>query len=259
VSDRQIDLTWLGHSTVVMDVDGVRLLADPLLRDNAGILRRRGSRPDEKAWAGSDAVLVSHLHHDHAELASLRQLVDTPIFTAPDNASWLRRRGLDGRGIEPNAWTKVGREQVVGVRLTPAIHQARPMPHRPNASCGHLIAAPSGTVWVAGDTELFPGLTELPALADGTIDIAVVPVGGWGPRLSNGHMGPREAAIACRMVGARWAVPVHWGSFHVPLGRRFPRGWMDYAGPAFEASLAQEFPGCRATVLEPGESVSFRT
>ena len=95
-----IDVTWLGHSTVVLDLDGVRLIADPLLRPNAGILRRRGRRPDEEAWAGTDAVLLSHLHHDHAELASLRRLAGAPILTAPDNAAWLRRRGLNGQGID---------------------------------------------------------------------------------------------------------------------------------------------------------------
>ncbi len=252
-----IDVTWLGHSTVVLDLDGVRLIADPLLRPNAGILRRRGRRPDEEAWAGTDAVLLSHLHHDHAELASLRRLAGAPILTAPDNAAWLRRRGLNGQGIDENRWVPVGQGQAVNVKLAPAIHHSRPMPHRPNAASGHLVAATSGNVWVAGDTELFPGLEDLPAAAGGAIDVAVVPVGGWGPRLSQGHMGPREAAIACRMVGARWAIPVHWGTLHVPGGQVWPLGWMDSAGPAFAASLALEFPRCRALVLSVGKSVAI--
>jgi L-ascorbate metabolism protein UlaG (beta-lactamase superfamily) len=252
-----IDITWLGHSTVVIDVDGIRLIADPLLRANAGILRRRGDPPQQTAWAGADAVLLSHLHHDHAELASLRLLADAPILAAPDNAAWLCRRGLNGRGINESGWTHIRQGNEVYVKPAPAVHQARPMPHRPNAACGHLIAAPSGTVWVAGDTELFAGLASLAETAGGPIDAAIVPVGGWGPRLSKGHLGPQEAAEACRMVGASWAIPVHWGTLHVPGGQLFPKGWMDYAGPAFAASMAVESPGCRVAVLAPGESISI--
>ena len=62
-----IEVTWLGHSTVVLDLDGVRIVADPLLQRHAGILRRRGQTQERAAWHGADAILLSHLHHDHAE------------------------------------------------------------------------------------------------------------------------------------------------------------------------------------------------
>ena len=93
-----IDVTWLGHSTVVLDIDGVRLVADPLLRRHAGVLRRRGRRPARTAWTGVDAVLLSHLHHDHAEVRSLRLLDGAPVLTAPENAEWVRRKGLERAG-----------------------------------------------------------------------------------------------------------------------------------------------------------------
>jgi L-ascorbate metabolism protein UlaG (beta-lactamase superfamily) len=128
------------------------------------------------------------------------------------------------------------------------------MPHRPNAANGHLVRSPSGVVWVAGDTGLFPGLADLPRLAGAPIDVAIVPVGGWGPRLSAGHLGPEEAAEACRRVGARWAVPYHWKTLHLPGGQSRPRGWMDAAGPAFERALR---PPCRPVVLDVGESVTI--
>ena len=73
-----IDVTWLGHSTVILDLDGVRIIADPLLRRNSGILRRRGEQPSQPAWAGTDAVLLSHLHHDHAEVSSLKLFPAVP-------------------------------------------------------------------------------------------------------------------------------------------------------------------------------------
>ena len=97
-----LDVTWLGHSTVVLDLDGVRLVADPLLRRHAGILRRRGRAPRREAWAGADAVLLSHLHLDHADLASLRLFPDVPVLTAEENVRWVRRKGLVGQPIDPD-------------------------------------------------------------------------------------------------------------------------------------------------------------
>ena len=79
-------MTWLGHSTVVLDVDGTRLLTDPLLRRHAGLLRRRGDPPARGHWQNVDSVLLSHLHHDHADLPSLGMLPKgTPVVTAPPN------------------------------------------------------------------------------------------------------------------------------------------------------------------------------
>jgi len=70
-------------------------------------------------------------------------------------------------------------------------------------------------------------------------------------------MGPTQAAEACRLTGARYAVPVHWKTLHVPAGEMIPRGWMDIAGPRFVDALAREAPGCRAVELEPGGSVTI--
>ena len=251
-----IDLTWLGHSTVVLDLDGVRIVADPLLRRNNGVLRRRGGQPAGTAWAGTDAVLLSHLHHDHAEVASLRLFPDVPVLTAPANAAWARRKGLDGRGLSEDEWVPVG-DSGVDVRLVRAVHHSRPMPHRPNAANGHLVRGPSGVVWLAGDTELYPEMEDLAEMAGGGVDVALVPIGGWGPRLSPGHMGPEEAAVACRLSCAAYAVPVHWKTLHVPAGRSLPRGWMDAAGPLFVEALAREAPRCRAVQLDVGGSVSL--
>lgn len=249
-----IRATWLGHATSVLDIDGVRLVSDPLVRRHNGILRRSGPQPSRLAWVGADAVLLSHLHHDHAEVASLRHFVGTPVLTAPENARWVSSKGLDGCGLAVGEWCPVGADRQVEVCLVHAVHGARPMPHRPNAAHGHLVRGPSGVVWVAGDTDLHEQMESFGQLAGSPVDLALVPVGGWGPRLSPGHMGPVEAAVACRMVGARYGLPVHWRTLHLPAGDRLPRGWPDVPGPRFREELAQEAPACRAVVLAPGES-----
>lgn len=252
-----IALAWLGHATVVLDIDGARLVADPLLRRHNGVLRRRGGRPEDRAWAGAHAVLLSHLHHDHAEVASLRMLGDVPVLTAVENATWVVRKGLPGRGLTDDEWVSIDGADDVSVRLVPAVHGSRPMPHRPNAANGHLVRGPSGVVWIAGDTGLYPGMADLATMAGAPVDLAVVPIGGWGPRLSPGHMGPVEAAVACRLSGSRLAVPVHWKTLHLPAGRGIPKGWMHLAGPRFEEAMARDAPSCRPVVLDVGGSMTL--
>lgn len=274
-------VTWLGHATCVLDLpDGTRLVTDPLLGARAGVLIRRGRVPEHAEWVDADAVLLSHLHHDHAHLPSLRAtggLVLGPASTA----RWAERQRLRARGLG-DEWFQLSSE--VAVRTVPAVHGDRPMPHRPNDAVGFVVrwtdggasgdrdgagggrgaaggdggggAAGSGAVrrlWFAGDTELFPGLADLPDLAGGPIDVALVPVGGWGPRLSGGHLDPSRAAEAAAIVGARTAVPIHWGTFHAPLGRHVPRGWMDRGGPDFLRALDAIAPGTSGVLLAPGE------
>lgn len=247
-----IRVAWLGHATVVVDIDGTRLLTDPLLQKNAGPLRRRTPPPEPAQWEDVDAVLISHLHVDHAELSSLRMLEGTPLLSAAANASWLRRRHLERVGALSERWSGVGD---VEVRLVRADHRHRAMPHRPNAANGQLVRGRSGTIWIAGDTSLHPEMAALPELAGGAVDVALVPVGGWGPRLSPGHMDPAQAATAVARSGARWAVPVHWGTFHPPFLDRVGTEWLEEPGRRFAAALAEEAPGCRALVLAPGEDV----
>jgi L-ascorbate metabolism protein UlaG (beta-lactamase superfamily) len=131
------------------------------------------------------------------------------------------------------------------------------MPHRPNAATGFVLRSPGRIVWFAGDTGPFPAMHDLSVLAGGPIDLAVVPVGGWGPRLSGGHLDPVQAAAAVAACGARSALPVHWGTLHAPASRRLPPGWMDRAGAAFAGACARLAPGCRVVLLEPGERATL--
>lgn len=256
-------LTWLGHATCVLDIGGARLVTDPLLGEHAGILRRRGGlAPTVADWAGADAVLVSHLHHDHAHAASLRS-TGAPALMAPANTQWAHKRDVPAIGLRPNEWWSPAGKPQVRIRVVPAVHGDRPMPHRPNAANGYLIVrsatkqSPALRIWFAGDTELFPEMSQLPALAGGEIDLALVPIGGWGPRLSGGHMDPAQAAHACHLVGARRAVPIHWGTLHAPFGRNLPRGWMDRGGDAFAVAIRREAPETEAVVLAPGQRLTL--
>lgn len=235
-----LTVTWLGHAGVVLDLGATRLLTDPLLRRHNGPLRRRGPAPAPDLWRGADAVLLSHLHHDHAEVASLRT-ADAPVLTAAENAVWVRRKGLTAVDLD-EAWYRVGPD--VEVRAVPADHHSRPMPHRPNAAIGHLVRSPGARTYVLGDTALTPSMDRVGEWLGGRPDLAVVPIHGWGPRLSGGHMDPEMAAQACARINPRWVLPYHSGTLHPPLLHHFT-DYLDRPLVEFREALARAAPGTR--------------
>ncbi|MFC0506355.1 MBL fold metallo-hydrolase [Micromonospora costi] len=244
-------VTWYGHSTVWIEDSGTRLLTDPLLRDRLAHLRRRRG-PAPRLPGAPDAVLVSHLHADHLDFASLRRLPrDTPLVL-PAGAARLVRRALGSAAgpcveLAPGDTTTIGGLTVAAV---PAAHDGGRGPwsrHRAPA-VGYLVHGRART-WFAGDTGLFDEMGKL-----GPLDLALIPVGGWGPTLGHGHLDPAAAAEAVRRAAAAWAVPIHYGTFW-PIGcdrvrpdRFLPPG-EDFARHAGEVS-----PGTRVRVLHPGDS-----
>jgi L-ascorbate metabolism protein UlaG (beta-lactamase superfamily) len=204
----ELRVTWLGHATVLVALDGVRLLTDPVFRGWIAHIRRVAPVPDEAALEGIDAVLLSHLHYDHLDLPSLRRLGrDVHIVAPAGSGKFLRRAGLV-RVSE----LRVGEE----VRIGPVTIVATEADHDPRRSLfgaeapaiGYLIRG-SARVYFAGDTDLFDGME---ALAEG-LDVALLPVSGWGPRLPQGHLDPKSAARALRLLRPKAAIPIHWGTY----------------------------------------------
>jgi len=242
-------LTWLGHATVLIELDGVRMLTDPVLRRRLAHLERAEAVSAE-ALPPLDLVLVSHVHHDHLDLPSLRRLAPPPARVAvPVGAARLLRRSPAGEVVE----LAEGAELEAGgvrVRATHAEHRAA---RRPLAavvpSLGYLVTG-SRSVYFAGDTDLFDGMGALA----GELDVALVPVAGWGPRLPPGHLDPAGAAEAVRRLRPRVAVPIHWGTLK-PFYRRAPysRG----APGEFAARVGEVAPEVEVRILRVGESLSF--
>jgi L-ascorbate metabolism protein UlaG (beta-lactamase superfamily) len=198
-------VTWLGHSTVEVELDGVRLVTDPLLRNRVAHLRRVAPlvlpRP-------ADLVLVSHAHHDHLDLPSLALVTRRGGIAVPAGAGELLRR----RGFADVTELEVGGEIAVGpvvVRATYAAHGGRRALTRTVAPpIGYLIEG-SCRIYFAGDTDVFP---DMAALAPG-LSLALVPIGGWGARVPAGHLDARRAAEALRLLRPCTAVPIHWGTY----------------------------------------------
>jgi L-ascorbate metabolism protein UlaG (beta-lactamase superfamily) len=234
-------VTWLGHSTVLLEVGGARLLTDPLLRRRVAHLRRRDGPPSADRIGG---VLVSHLHYDHLDVPSLRALGRrVPVVVPRGGARILRLRGFaDVREVEAGDVVELAG---VSVRATHAEHAPSRRPGTGAvAAVGYLVDG----VYFAGDTDLFAGMASL-----APVDVALQPVAGWGPRLPAGHLDPERAAEALALLQARLAVPIHWGTF-APW--RAPSG-DDGPARAFAAAAAVRAPQVEVRVLRPGQRLAL--
>ena len=245
-----LELQFFGHSTVLITVDGVRLLTDPVLR-NVGPLRHHGP-PMSAAATGVDVVLISHAHRDHLDLPSLLPLDGGPLIVVPEGLGGVLRTA----GLHNVREVAVGDVIAIrGVRISafPALHDGFRPPLGPRAAALGFVVRGSSTLYFAGDTDLFPGMADL----RGAMDAALLPVWGWGPYLGKHHLDPRRAADAAALIGARVTVPIHWGAL-------FPRGlhrvWphrlvqppLDFARHVRDAGTPTE-----VRVLAPGESTAI--
>jgi len=205
-------ITWLGHGTVLIELDGVRLITDPVLRRRVVHLRRTAPRPNVRALKPVDAALISHLHHDHLDTRSLASLGRrVPVVIPSGGAAILRRRRFAHvTGVEVGDETSVG---PVGVRATYAEHDGRRPPFGGPASAVGYVITGSACVYFAGDTDLFSGMSTLAQ----ELDVALLPVAGWGAHLPHGHLDPERAAYALALLRPRVAIPIHWGTYR-PFG-----------------------------------------
>jgi L-ascorbate metabolism protein UlaG (beta-lactamase superfamily) len=251
ISDSQasppIAVTWLGHATALIEIDGVRLLTDPTLRGHVGPLVRVVPPVASDAVGRVDSVLLSHLHADHTHLASLRALGrGIPIIAPRPAGTWLARHGLKTVSeLAPGEKTSVAG---VNVAATHAAHDRHRRPLGPTAEpVGYLIRG-SRAVYFAGDTDLFDEMSDL----RGSVDIALLPVAGWGPRLGPGHLDAERAARAAAAISPAVAIPIHWGTFAPGWHRRRPA---DPERPPreFERLAGGYAPAVQVRILVPGQ------
>lgn len=244
-------ITYVGHATLHLELDGLRLLTDPLLTARVGHLARTSPPPDTTGW-DVDAVLISHLHVDHLHLPSLRRLAAGRRLLAPRGAAdFLTRHGFGP--VEEMDAGEVFTLKGIAIEATPANHPDRHMPGRPRTRALGYVVHASHHVYFAGDTDLFHGMETFAE----KLDVALLPVWGWGPTLGAGHLDPFRAAQALAMLRPALAVPIHWGTYF-PMGLRSflprllhrpPRAFADYA--------AHMAPDVRVCLLEPGGSLDL--
>lgn len=250
-------VTWLGHSTLLVELDDRRVLFDPVW----------GERSSPFSWMGPkrwypplialdrlphvDAVVISHDHFDHLDMETIQAIKgwDT-IFVAPLGvgahlASW----GVPEERIVELDWWERHRIGEVELVATPARHASGRWPlsgMNRTLWAGYALLGPNHRVFYAGDTGLFPGLKEIGERL-GPFDLAMLEVGAYGRNWPDWHLGPEQAVLASQWVKADALLPVHWGLFNLAY-----HGWTE---PAERVLAAAEKAGVTVTVPKPGQSI----
>ena len=246
-------LSYIGHATTLLRLGGASILTDPMLRRGLGPLRRHGEHPPDDLPASADVVLISHPHRDHLDVRSLRQVpASTPVVVPRGAVKWAAKAGGERiREIARDETISIDGVEVTGVQAEHGGQRDRWLGEESEA-LGFLISAGGRSVYFAGDTDLFEEMSGF-----GDLDLALLPVWGWGPSVGSGHLDPQAAARALQLLRPRIAVPIHWGTLY-PVGLRWlrPRPLRD---PPHEfARLARELaPEVDVRVLEPGAETSL--
>jgi L-ascorbate metabolism protein UlaG (beta-lactamase superfamily) len=242
---------YVGHATVFVDLDGVRLLTDPVLRNRVAHLRR-SSPVAARSLRGLDAVLISHAHYDHLDLPSLERLGKKQPVVVPRGLGGLLRK----RRFESVLEVEVGETFAIGalqIRAVPAEHDGRRGPFGASAEPVGYVVSGTKSVYFAGDTDLFDGMSEL-----GSLDVALVPIWGWGPGLGGGHLDPSRAAEAVARIQPKLVVPIHWGTyFPIHLGLKGKPRFVDLPPLEFLAAMKEVAPDVEVKVLRPGEGLDL--
>jgi L-ascorbate metabolism protein UlaG (beta-lactamase superfamily) len=191
-----------------------------------------------------DGILVSHAHYDHLDPPSLRRLgIEVPVV-APVGIRRVLRSFDDVREVNVGDEVRFGDVSVVA---TPAEHSSARITIRSTPSLGFVISG-SRRIYFAGDTDLFEGMADLA----GSLDVALVPVAGWGSKVGVGHLDPERAARALQLLKPRIAVPIHWGTLSLPHRQASPD-----AAERFRELAEELAPEVEVRVVPPGEALSL--
>lgn len=243
-------ITYVGHATVLIETDKTRILTDPLLRNRIGFLKRQRYTIKTNWYQLIDAVLISHTHRDHFDISSLRLLDNSTRLIVPKDA--MQRLKLKGfhnlEVVEVDDCIDIGG---VSVKVTPASHHGRLDSLSPTAThtpIGYVIQG-NHRIYFPGDTDLFEEMGHLGQ----DLDVALLPVWGWGPTLGPGHLTPRLAAETLKLLKPSVAIPIHWGTFY-PIGI----GWLKLSyliepPNKFAYHAAQLAPEVEVRIIQPGE------
>ncbi len=220
-NDSTFSVTWVGHSTLLIQIDGLNILTDPIWSDRASPLSFVGPKrymppglPFEDL-PEIDLVLISHDHYDHLDKETVRRLGNKPLYLVPLGIGSL----LEDWGITHFAeldWWDSNRVNGVEMICLPAQHfSGRMLTDRDKRLwASWLVNGKTFKIYFGGDSGYFPGYKEI-GEKYGPVDFAALPIGAYKPRwfMAPVHMGPKEALQAMADLKARTFIPIHWGTF----------------------------------------------
>jgi N-acyl-phosphatidylethanolamine-hydrolysing phospholipase D len=217
----KIQVTWVGHSTVLLQMAGMNILTDPVFGDRASPVGFAGparlSPPGlpMDALPAIDLVLVSHDHYDHLDKTTIRRLAGEPKYLVPLGL----RTWFDGQGIasaDELDWWQGAAVGPLEIWCVPARHFSGRNPFRQDRTlwCGWIIRGGGRTVYFAGDTGFSPHFMEI-RRRFGPMDVSFLPIGAYRPRwfMEPMHLDPPQAVQAHAILGSGRSIPIHWGTF----------------------------------------------
>jgi len=248
-------ITWLGHSTLVFEIDGVTVLTDPIF----------GGRASPFDWAGPvpwyappiplselpklDAVLISHDHYDHLQVETIQEMAswDTRFIAPLGVGAHLAYWGVPEDRIDEVDWWDVVTVGSVEITSVPGRHASGRQVFDQNRTLwtGYALTGPKSRILFSGDTGLFPGLTEIGEKL-GPFDVTMFEVGAYDRAWPDWHLGPEQAVRAHRMTRGELFLPIHWGMWNLAS-----HGW---TAPVERVLVESERTGVRTYVPRPGES-----
>ena len=253
-------VTWLGHSTTLIEIDGARILTDPNWSERSSPSRWVGPRrfhPAPIAMADLppiDGVVVSHEHFDHLDMATVRDLAakGIPFHVALGVGPHLALWGVPRAQIrEHDWWEKTTLPNGIELVSTPARHFNGRLPGRVGALwTSWSIIGPKHRVFFSGDTGLTKGFETI-AQREGPFDVALLEIGQFHPDWGDIHLGPHGALEATKMLKAKTLLPIHWGTFNLAY-----HAWDE---PVERVVAAAGANGTQLIIPKPGESVEPAT
>jgi L-ascorbate metabolism protein UlaG (beta-lactamase superfamily) len=244
--------TWLGHSTVLLELGGVRVLTDPVWGERASPVTFAGPKRFQPvpapitALPPLDAVVISHDHYDHLDYATILELAtrEVPFFTSLGVGAHLEAWGVPATRITELDWWETAELPRAGLTIT-----AAPSQHFSGRGIGGrnatlwsslVLRTERASVFFSGDTGLTPEYAEV-ASRLGPFDLVMLEVGAFHPAWGDIHLGPENALKALALLGNAPLLPVHWGTFSLAM-----HAWDEPA-----ETLVARAPSCGARLVMP--------
>jgi len=269
VYDRQpesgLRITWMGHSSLLIEIDGKRILTDPVWGPRASFSKYVGPKRFFEAplplnkLPKLDAIILSHDHYDHLDYPTIRQMIndEVPFYCSLGVGGHLSKWGIHKDRINEMDWgdtLKVDKD--LSITACPARHfSGRGITNRNETLwSSFVITGTEHNIFFGADSGYFPGFNDI-GIAYGPFDLAMLEIGAANENWAHIHMGPERASEAFKALNSKVMMPIHWGTFNLAIhGWREPiEQLVEYAFDKSIVLFAPE-PGKPTEVTEEGHN-----